>query len=173
LKITWGQIKQLLRKPNYPLEQIANRISEMKLIDNGPSLNEAPGGFTCRTRYTGGPLLDDTVGEQFKEAYSKNYCIKLDKSNGYFIVENEKSICKAVNIIKMNDDIIVLFKKFRYQSNFFFYPMPSSDVDIYKVKKLSNIIYQTSIEKIYCKCLVLPLLRTKYFTSIPMLHTQL
>jgi len=77
-------------------------------------------------------------------------------------------VARVVNIVK-DDDIYLLCRRYSQQHNYFSYPMDSSDLHIYKVKRLSSKIFKVPLESILCKCVMLPL--KKYFIAIPLIHS--
>lgn len=80
-----GVIKNLLRKSNFPLSQVINRISEsnrsMDVEEHiYPVLNKIP---------SQGPLVDDMVCQQYKELYLEKYCFKVTPADQGVMINNE------------------------------------------------------------------------------------
>lgn len=121
-------LKSLIRKNEKPLEQIVNRYSEMKSINvntfKSIKLDEKP---ILKRPHANGPLIDNVFGVQY---YSLFFCnihivIKKQKDSDCFILTKDGEVVKCVNIIEMNDNILLIGKKFYHVLPFFTEPINS------------------------------------------------
>lgn len=164
-----GSLKKMIRKPNLPLQQVVNRLIEKNstsLISN----NNVPNYPYLKRQHSKGPLVDNISGVQYRELYTKEFCLKLSKANNGIIL-NCKTVCRVENILSNdNGDIILIYKKYINKKDFFKYPILSSILDIYRVKNLSKNNYSESFQNVFCKCLILPF-SNDFSVCIPLVHT--
>lgn len=73
------------------------------------------------------------------------------------------------NIISKRDqsETFIVFRRFLQCENFFDYPLPSSDLGIYSVCRLSGRLEKICITDVTTKCMLLPYRDT--FLAIPLL----
>ena len=163
-----GQLKNMLRKPNQPLQQIVNRIKEKEAVTlrcNNINIFKYP--YTRKVHHDG-PLCHCSKGIQYKEIYFPNYCLKCTTGDNIFM-RNDHSVCKLLNIINNGQTCILIHKIFTYKHDFFTYPIPSSMLHIFNIAELSDEIYSSPIEEIYCKCMVLS--TDEKNVCLPIIHT--
>lgn len=79
---------------------------------------------------------------------------------------------KILNIIEKPDckSIVLIGKKFIDKQDFFTTPYKSSEIDIFKVKKLDSILISIPLSKILIKIVLLPY--KNYFLCLPMRHKE-
>lgn len=163
-----GYIKKLLRKSNQPLQQVINRISEKNFAD--VSTFAANDHFPkLKKVHHNGPLMN-MEGDQYKELHLREFCLKISLSDS-FVMLNDRTICKVVNVISKSDGkVILVYCKYYRKENFFVYPIESAHMDIYKVSQLSKSFFNVSLKHMHCKCLVFPI-SDSFSVSIPLLHS--
>ena len=118
-----GCLKKLVRKPNFVLEQIISRLQEKSMVEKE---NDQSGRHAAalKKQHVKGPLPNDslylpcleygeaTLGTNTTISTSlPDNCIKLDED-----------ICLIDNIIKCQNGIYVICRKFQQKQSLFNYP---------------------------------------------------
>lgn len=100
--------------------------------------------------HTNGPLIDGIFGVQYYSLVFRNLhiVIKKQKESDSFILTNSDNIVKIVNIIEMNNNILIIGKKFNHSSPFFIKPINSIELDTYYINNLSETLNCWNITEI-------------------------
>ncbi|EZA50973.1 hypothetical protein X777_10601 [Ooceraea biroi] len=113
--------------------------------------------------------MNETIhGEQFRKILVNDVIFEVNKRNSCFKT-NTGEIVVLKNIICTENDIIFVGNIFSNVSDFYTYPLPSSELGIVKVSELSEERLVFSLNNIIAKCWLIPM-RNKY-VCIPLLHT--
>lgn len=151
-----GQMKRLVRKPSFPLQQIDRRMSEKR-----------PREQISKTF----PLLkgDHYVGAavKYKSVAVKAFEIKISTGDNCVSLKCGQ-IAVVEEITKKNDGIWLTCRSFESAEDFFTYPCNSSTVGIHKVSQLSNTLHSCLLSNVDSKCILLP--SVPYHVAIPLLH---
>lgn len=165
-----GFVKNLLRKPNFPLSQIVNRISERNSVcSNSVCVGDAYP--LLKKSHSEGPLIDERACRQYKELYLEKYCFKVTCADHGVMINNEIGCIK--NIISLKHDstqIFVIYKTYGVTEKFYDYPVASGNLGIYIVKSLQNNLKACSYKAIQSKYVLLPLSK-KSIVAFPLLHS--
>lgn len=166
-----GKLKSLIKSPQRPLEQIIRRLFEIDHIDNVDSTTIE--NTKCLMEHHNGPLtFGISVCSQFKKLSLKNCILSIfsyNSSDSYCITK-ENYVVQIHNILKVNNKILILGKKYNEYDSFFTYPQNSKDLNIYCLNKLSTTLELWNIYDIVTKCWVFT--RTDdIVVSYPLLHT--
>lgn len=156
-----GKLKKKVRHGNKMLEQVINRVLEGWDIQL-----EAP--------HIQSPILKKmTFKDENETRYlyiqTKNFLLKFDQKNCYFM-NDSSDILKLEYIKKINDNIIIVGKKFLKKFNLYTTPLDSSFLGIFTIdeKSLSSEIFEYNIENIKCKVFVVK--QEQILTAFPMHH---
>ena len=162
-----GKLKRMCRKPNQPLQQIVNRISESRERSNCQVSPMAV--FKPRKQHRGGPVPDGLEGmDQYQEIQSGNMLISVLEGNNVF--EHQSSLIQVMNIFHKDDlHTYIAFQKIleARQSNLFCYPCDSTHYGIRVVAGLEDGLHFCSISALGVKYLTLPLTATSNYAAIP------
>lgn len=159
-----GLIKRLLRKPNFALSQVINRITERNSLTVQPSKMKFP---VLKQQHALGPLLNESPNQQYKELILENFCIRTNVSDQGVMVNNH--IGRVQNIVKYENDLVIVYKEYRKHTDLYKYPVLSGTLGIFAVSNLSDILKSCSVTKIQSKYILLP---GRYDTAaFPLLHT--
>lgn len=160
-----GYLKKLLRKPNQPLMQVVNRITENNITVPGK-----PAYPILKRSHTNGPLIniDVSVCQQYKEIYLENYCFKITEADHGVMIGMEIGCIR--NIVSSRQCISVIYQAYAVRENFFDYPLPSGSLGIFKVSRLQNNLKMCSIESITAKYLLIPF--SAKTIAFPLLHSD-
>ena len=155
------QIKRMVRKPSYPLQQIARQLNVKKGMRSEASAK------LLKKSHSSGPLPEGFPQcFQYKFYQSENFVITT--SSGDNCIKVNDSIAVVRNIVVHDADVHVVYVKFRTKEPFFSYPLCSSELEIYKVSRLSEDYGIIPVSET-SKYVLLPN-GTNSFVAIPLLH---
>lgn len=151
-------LKRLVRKAGNPLAQCIRRLNEQR-------------SFFCDRR------ISVTVSRSEPASVVHNLgpipveyrgAVQVMKLNEYGYVQSQHQVkwspsdccvtircvgpVLAVNVILWRESLYVVYKQFKRLTDLFFYPLPSSNIGIYKVSGLSNSLHVAPISDILSKC---------------------
>lgn len=149
-----GFVKNLLRKPNFPLCQVVNRISERNCLN----VYEEHAYPLLKKSHSEGPLLDEIVCPQYKELHLEKYCFKVTSGDHGVLVDNEIGCIQNIISPKhSNSQITVIYQTYQVMENFYDYPLPSGNLGIYIVRSLQKTLKTSSYRKIQSKYVLFPI----------------
>lgn len=148
--------KKLCRKPDLLLQQISNRVEELKR--NNVHYYSNSEVLTAFQKHFNGPFPTylSIKFEQYKSIKVNNMLFSIALRNNCCIL-NDLSICIIVNILKKDKVVMFAVKKFKNISSFFNIGIPSSEIGFFKCSDLAHEIHFVSLEEIKCKCFRMPL----------------
>ncbi len=165
-----AQLKQLVRKPHLPLQQVVLRLSEMKVAKCNvvKEKSDCVDSFRLLKEHRDGPLCTGNVCSQYRELLTERFCIKLTDGDNCLRLKCG-AIVVAKNIVKTRDSqIFILYNVFQNVENFFTYPCNSKDVDIFMVSQLATTLSVSRLIDIKGKYVLLPYKDS--FAAVPLLH---
>lgn len=150
-------LKSALRKHHQPLQQIVRRYNENNCsIDTEISLKT---NKPKRNTHQQGPILNNLkYSSQFLFYKWSNFTIHIKRLADRFILTNKEEIVKVVNIVQLakpNNKIIIVGYKFLNKVDFYNNPINSSQLDIWIVQDLSNVLQYWELTDIKSKMLIL------------------
>jgi hypothetical protein len=145
-----SKLKRMVRKPEFPLQQIIRRLSEQVFVEK-----DAISYPLLKAAHMEGSLVDSLIdGDQFKSVLTQKYKVKINGKDNCFQVDGKISL--ITNIVKKNEDVFLVLKTFRQKKNFFTYPLESMLLGIAEVSQL-DVGYRTAkLHEIEAKCVLLP-----------------
>ncbi|VEN57146.1 unnamed protein product [Callosobruchus maculatus] len=161
---------KLVRKPEKPLQQVIRRYHEMhvnQLQNSNTSLKDKE--YVLKNEHFGGSLILDCVGPEYKAVYFKNYYLGSNPKDSCCIL-NDGSVFQIHNIAfstSLGKDVII-GHQYKDKCDFFSYPCPSSNLNIYKVDRPTDPIY-VPISEIKCKAIHFPY--ESQFVIFPLIHS--
>lgn len=165
-----GELKQKIRSPAKPLQQIINRLHELTNIctkNNTTILEE----YSLKRQYFTGCTIMGLDGEHFHELHLKNNIVITDNTpdNCVLMKNNEIILVAAIITIQSGSSrsIKLLGHKFR-KEDFFDNPCKSAMQSIYIVSHLSRHIQYWNVSDIKWKCTCYP--RKNAFVVLPIIH---
>lgn len=159
-----GQLKKLVRKPNFPLQQVVRRLSE-KQIETVEQKSVFP--ILKQEHVRKSTVKITGIQKQYKQIQLQYYVISIE-SNDNCVRLHSGEIVIVENILKTSEDILLVCRQFEYVDDFFSYPCKSSQVGICAVKNLSLVARTCSLNDIQSKCVLLPAKDCKIV--FPLLH---
>jgi len=74
------------------------------------------------------------------------------------------------NVVKLNDELYIVYANFKKIRHFFEYPVQSSKVDIFYVSEINQDLMLSLTKDIECKCICLPDEDGYNYLVVPLLH---
>lgn len=159
-------LKRALRKPGNPLEQVVNRHAEGCLIKSHSTERK----IGLKQPHTDGPCpIEYTTCIQYKKLNLCSTVFACDRRDSCVLIDGNVVIIN--NILQSSDGVIyIVYKKFRCATNFYEWPIDSSDIGVFLVQNLSDRLYVSPLSSVFCKYTLLPH-RDKY-VAVPVRHTK-
>lgn len=149
--------RQYIRKPELPLQQIANRRAEATRNKNVRGRRA-----DCQTVASGnhdnGPLTGDiVVGEvqQFSCLKSRKFVLSTDK-RGNCCLLNDSSICIVVNICVRGMENLLIVRKFDRKEELYETGIEASLLGYFKCSSLRQDLSLVRFEDVVTKCFLMP-----------------
>lgn len=168
-----GQLKQTIKSPNKPLQQIYRRLKELSITTNKRLTSKS--SLLYKLEHICGPL--PTIGcyyKQFKKLRFKFFTltIKRHSSADCYCLTKDNLILQILNIIVgLDGEILIIGKYFLSYDSFYSYLIESKNLHIFQVKNLSAEIHTWSYKVIIAKCILLPIIVDKIWISFPIIHS--
>ncbi|KAK3909645.1 putative phage-related protein Lin1244/Lin1753 [Frankliniella fusca] len=140
-----GLLKRLLHAPGRTLPQIVCRLLEQ--IFNRP---------TSQTPQIKNVEVSIPCSKGFEEIVIPHIRVKMTAGKSFFL-STERKIVKLQYIIENCGSYLLVGHRFKKQSDFFKYPIPSSALDIYEVEELSGVESCWTVNQVKKKCVVIPI----------------
>jgi hypothetical protein len=165
-----GQLKKMVRKPNFVLQQVIMRIAEKSKLP--ASFHDHSGMFvpSLYKKHLQGPLPAGHLYHpcsQYGEAQLKDFTIAAEVPN--HCVEIGSDVALIQNILQCETGVYVVYKVFGSHKAFFTYPLDSEKLDIHLVEGVSEVLYVSNVELIKGKYVLLPFGRAH--VAMPVIHT--
>ncbi|KAJ8915730.1 hypothetical protein NQ315_000665 [Exocentrus adspersus] len=146
-------IKKLIRKGDKPLQQIINRISEMK--ENSSSETQIPTYPILKVEHSRGPLITNSLGiKQYERICFNTFLLFLHDADSCCVLD-DNSIVIIKNIISHNQHIKIIGQKFLSLENYYTSPCESSKLNIFLVSNLNTELESWDVNSINYKCIKL------------------
>lgn len=161
-----GQIKHLLRKPHQPLQQVVKRLSEKPQVK--VPLTDEP---VLQHIHTDGPLPQQfNVALQYTKVSNSRFTLSTKQGDNCIRVGNHIAVVE--NIVQEEDDVYVIYRRFRQQESYYRYPCESSHIGTYRVRELCDDIGVGKLSSIKSKCVLYPESEGNGLIAIPIAHMQ-
>lgn len=165
-----GALKNLVRSPNKPLQQIFKRLLEMESSQFvGISSNDEFLSYP----YESGPVPHEGAYECYKKVTLNRYalCVNSYRKADCYCFTKSRKVFKIYNILRSsNGNLLFYGREFLCYESFFDYPFSSTIIDIVNVRELSQLKL-LPIDFVQTKCLVIPHENDSSFVSFPLLHS--
>jgi len=136
-----GKLKQSVRKPSFPLQQVVRRLSERQDVAQ-PELTYP----ILKSEHSSGPVVSDiVVKKQYRELVLQNFTVKLIPGDR-FVELTSGDVVNVQNIVVDKDNHVgVLYRKCLSLESFFEYPTASTNIGIYRFRHLGNAVHYVEI----------------------------
>ena len=160
-----GKLIRLVRKPSKPLEQVVRRLLEQRKFSATDGSKSSADVF-FEEHYSEGIPRGLGHCRQYKRLRMNNVLISTNKGNNCIGIAYGVFI--LTNIVTNNTTTLLMCQKFIDVQDFFTYPLPSSQIGIKFVSKLSNDIVVHELSEFKGKYVILP--HAHGFVVVPLLH---
>lgn len=165
-----GQLKKLIRKPQYPIQQVLKRLDEQQSY--GTVSHSSFIVPVTKVEHCNGPILPYMqCAKQYKRLQTDKFSLSLSNGNNCIMIS--KGIPALVrNIIRDRNDVICLIcAKFKTVLDAFSFPLPSSKLSMCKVESELPSLFVVSLQDIVHKCVCWPVIdKIDCFIVLPLLH---
>lgn len=159
-----GQIMKMIRSPQFPVAQVVRRISE---FENVTCCRDTRDGLKLKTSHSEGPAPSHIYPvTQYKEISLPEFCVKL--STGDNCIRRNGKIGIVRNIIVVEGDPCLVYNEFTQSSDFFDYPIKSSQIGVFLLDDLSQDLKCVKVDDSVSKYVLLPF-KNKY-VGMPLHH---
>lgn len=107
-------------------------------------------------------------GTQFKKIIVNNIIFQVNSRDSCFTTDEGKIVILK-NTVYKEDDVILVGNIFRKVTDFYTYPLKSSELGIVKVSQLDDNKFLFTLESIVAKCWLIP--SEDEYVRTPLLHT--
>ena len=166
-----GQLKKMIRKPQYPIQQIVYRLTE-KQKSKSVICDQANENLSVKYEHSTGPVLAQYRSyRQYRCLHAKNCNISLSQGNNC-ILTTEGYPTVVQNILSPSADdieqVLLMCQSFVTAEDAFSHPLPSSRLGIYKVSNKLTQLFVLPLCSVANKCTLLPVKDS--FVVFPLLH---
>src|SRR6218665_531926 len=165
-----GGLKKLIRKPNNILQQVVSRLSEKSQCCN--SKVEAENVFVVKNEHSMGPKPQQHCAlKQYRNLQLRTFFISIKHGDNCILTTDGKA-CLVRNILSIGSVCLVVVEEFGLTGNFFEYPLPSQQLNILQVERLTGFYKTVQINQIASKFVCLPSESEGSFILIPLIHAH-
>ena len=141
------ELKGMVRKSSQIITQI---VHQLQLTANrSPNMKKRLHLFRAHMH---GPLPNENHyynAEQYRCVNYNNMFISCNKPDNCLAIGSD--IILVMNVLKLDQSIYIVYKKYRIKVNYFHQPILSSRIGIHKVKQLSNQLNVANIDLVKSK----------------------
>jgi predicted XRE-type DNA-binding protein len=166
-----GKLVKLVRKPHKPLQQLIKRLLERKgeaqVAQECISKQRSSDIIHCGEHQSG--VIPQGVGmcKQFKSAIVNGIRICTTAGDNCVTLGNDVILIKNI-LLSGSSDTLLVYQKFTELTDFFTYPLPSSDIGIYKSSGLSHEVHCVNVTAVVKKNVMLPYMGD--YVMFPLIH---
>lgn len=163
-----GRLKKTVRKPQFILQQISNRMLEGYFK---PKVS-TKSAVVLKKEHTSGPVVIGMINfKRYKEVHLTDFVLKIDGGDDCIgFGANNKHIGLLKNIFSNGTRTYLLVKRFKKLEAAFQEPLLSTDIDIHVVSELSKSYEVCQLDDVKRKYVLLPLKDGSKRMGIPLLH---
>lgn len=162
-----GKLKNLVRRSAKPLEQIANRLLELRQNQPVVPLNISDHLNKLAGKHHSGPLIRGFSGEQFKSVIHKRFRLTCQPPDNCVVLtdSNDVTVIIIENIVEaLDEQILLIGKKFTHSENFYnMNGLQSLPLGIQVVDELAENLETWRLESVISKAMKIPLKNTIFF----------
>lgn len=149
-------IKKLIRSNDKPLEQLSNRVYEIRRSHCVKSSNDIISRYKLGRECYNETVIDQCTSPMYKDVQFQNFKITIKRPNNYCIMRDE-SIVMVENICYRNNSVVVIGRKLKNGKPFFHLPTPSTCYGIIQFSEEYDSLQAFSINDIKNKAVVFPI----------------
>ena len=121
--------------------------------------------------HTDGPLPQHfSVALQYSKVSNGQFTLSTKQGDNCISVGDRIAVVQ--NIVQEEDDVYVIYRRFRQQESYYSYPCESSHIGTYKVRELCDDIGVCRLSSIKSKCVLYPESEGDSLIAIPIAHMK-
>ncbi|KAK3911871.1 GTPase-activating protein pac-1 [Frankliniella fusca] len=157
-------IKECLKSGLHQLQQLARRDQEKK-----SNVVKLPRVVTHVYLSLRNRLAHGRVGGlHFKKLRAGGFTLRVGQRNSFFLTKSRK-VAVLRDIVKRHNKVYLICRRFHTLEDFYVYPIPSSDLDIFRVSDLGGEKLTFRLSDVLRKCYLMPD-GDQHFLCVPLLH---
>lgn len=165
-----GSLKKLVRKPQFPLEQVVRRLLEKN--EHAVSERKKQSYDIPQKDHVNGPVPSEFIQcVQYSEINFKGFFFSVIDGDNCVKIKNHLYLIRNILVVKNISDPVIVIERFIRTCDFFEYPLKSSDLNIICAYGLSGNLDTAEIGKIQKKYVFFPY--KDRFVLIPFSHSSL
>ncbi|XP_039306751.1 uncharacterized protein LOC120358099 [Solenopsis invicta] len=173
------EIKKIVRKSDKPLQQISNRVSELRRNCVTVEIIDRINTYKLRRECYNGLLINDCrppmyyCVQKYTKIQFQHFTITTKAPNNCCIMKDD-SIVMVENICHRNNSIVIIGKLAKNGKSFFNSPAPSTCFGIVQFPGEYSSLRSFPIENIKNKGVVLPIFEHRHNNIVifPLIHSQ-
>lgn len=148
--------RKYCRKPNLPLQQIYNRMAEVKACNTSQHFSTSS-SVHVSMKYNSGQIPPNLSANslQYRKIMFSEMLFSLETRDNCCIL-HDRSVCIVTNILVADNSYHLIMRKFLKVNDFYDVGILSSAVDIFICSSLSNDIFSVSLDQVRTKCYRMP-----------------
>lgn len=155
-------IKKLIRKPCFPLQQIASRLTEKQEFDG--LANTDSHVSTPKKEHFCSPLpIAHHHARQYEQLFTPDMFLSVNDGDNCVVIKDGGRIGLIRNIIKDEDGLFIVCEFVKNVGDYFIYPLESHKVNIIYFTNFCDKYETVSVRDVYNKCVCLPLMGSLHF----------
>jgi hypothetical protein len=161
-----GKLKRLVRKPNFPLQQVIRRVAEMQSL---AADDTKPICGIVRKEHGNGPVTRDfRFYSQYRELSLPDIYLSVNRGDNCVLIGDKVGLVRNILCERGESEKILMVELFRESVSFFESPLSSSDLRIFIVSRPNEQMIAVRVTDISSKCVLLPYKTS--FVAFPLLH---
>ncbi|XP_039308699.1 uncharacterized protein LOC120358447 [Solenopsis invicta] len=167
------EIKKIVRKSDKPLQQISNRVSELRRNCVTVEIIDRINTYKLRRECYNGLLINDCRPPMYTKIQFQHFTITTKAPNNCCIMKDD-SIVMVENICHRNNSIVIIGKLAKNGKSFFNSPAPSTCFGIVQFPGEYSSLRSFPIENIKNKSVVLPIFEHRHNNIVifSLIHSQ-
>ena len=166
-----GQLKKVIRNPRQPLQQLVRRLQEMQSFDAKARSSEFE--HRVKMEHWSGPLPSVCSNcRQYRRLETAQWTLSVKAGDNCMLLK-DGTPAVVKNIVKMNDETLIICSEFENVSDAFLHPLPSSKLSICSVTGESSRLFIISVDDVRCKCVCWPAIsKADSYILVPLMHKE-
>lgn len=166
-----GMIKRLVRKPQYPMQQVVRRLREIHMHHKEGMVNSSSGvSEVLLKEHCEGPVPNGVVlVKQFRKLQFGNYVISTCTRGNNYLITNDYIPVIVRNIGTVNNETVLICSTFLDVRDAFDYPIQSSKLGIYRITESTSTLKVLALKDIKSKCVYIAI-SDRHSILVPLLH---
>lgn len=165
------KLKRLVRSGREPLEQLFNRVMELRETSLQPKKNTS---IVCTMEHCDGQLIDGCLSPQFRKAHFENFVLRTSPGDNCCILKDSRVVIIENISANVAGQRVLIARKFLEMHDLYSVPCQSSNLGIHVVSQpLELQVWPLTHVQNKCVCLPIHSGRIEEFAVFPLRHSSL